>query len=207
MRVKVAAPDWRRSGPADVAERAALGRGNFESVRAVGDHHPVNEWVDTISAAGTLVAIGTSLFLLAQGQRDRRDVASERKREQASRVTCWVEWNVDWDGGTFAQPACPSIRVKNASDAAVYEVFVDFFSPVDGQAIRADVGAVGPGSTAQWNFEEPFDTTGWIPEALVPKLFFRDASGQEWKRTARGLLVPDPGAAVDGRVKFLPRQR
>ncbi|WP_162794495.1 hypothetical protein [Nocardioides houyundeii] len=166
----------------------------------------MNEWLDTISAAGTLVAIGTSLFLLAQGQRDRREVASERKREQASRVTCWAEWNFDWEGATLAQPACPSIRVRNTSDAAVYEVFVDLIGPADGQAIRADIGAVGPGATARWNYEEPFNTDGSVPDALMPRLFFRDASGQEWKRTARGVLVPDPGAVADGPVKQLPRQ-
>lgn len=167
----------------------------------------MNEWVDSISAVGTLVAIGTSLFLLAQGQRDRRQAAHDRARGQAVRVACWTEWNVDWGAGTFAQPACPSILVSNASDAAVYEVFVDFISPVDGQGIRADIGAVGPGATARWDFEETFDTAGWVPDALVPKLFFRDASGRAWKRTARGILMRDPGPSDDGPVKHLPRQR
>ena len=89
----------------------------------------------------------------------------------------------------------------------MYEVFVDLVSPVDGQAIRADIGAIGPGATAQWDYEEPFDTTDWVPDALIPKLFFRDATGQEWKRTARGLLVPDPGAGSDYPAELLPRQR
>lgn len=166
----------------------------------------MNDWLEPISAAGTLVVIGTSLVLLAQGQRDRREAANDRRREQASRVTCWAEWKSDWDGATFAQPACPSIRVRNASDAAVYEVFVDFVSPADGRAIRADIGAIGPGATAEWIYDEPFNTDGWVPDALLPKLYFRDASGQTWKRTARGVLVVDPGAGSDDPVTQLPRQ-
>lgn len=166
----------------------------------------MNDWLEPISAVGTLVAIGTSLFLLAQGQRDRREAASDRMREQASRVTCWAEWKLDWEGATFAQPTCPSIQVKNASDAAVYEVFVDFVSPADGAAIRADIGAVGPGATAEWIYEEPFSADGWVPDALLPKLYFRDASGQAWKRTARGVLIVDPAAGSDDLVRQLPRQ-
>jgi hypothetical protein len=172
----------------------------------LGDARAVNEWIDAIGAAGTLVAIGTSLFLLRQGQGDRRDAANEKKREQASRVTCWGDWATDWDGATFAQPACPSVRIRNASDAAVYEVFVDFVSPADGMTIRADIGAVGPDGTAEWNYEEPFNTEDWVPDALLPVLYFRDASGHAWKRTARGVLVADPGAVADGPVKQLPRQ-
>lgn len=166
----------------------------------------MNGWLESISSVGTLVAIGTSLFLLAQGQRDRRDVVDERKRKQASQVSCWAEWNSDWDGASLAQMRCPSIRVKNASDAAVYEVFVGFISPVDGQAFRADIGAVAPGCTACRNYEDPFEVAGWVPDALLPKLYFRDANGVMWKRTARGVLVPDPGVSADGPIKQLPRQ-
>jgi hypothetical protein len=179
---------------------------DLESVGGRCDAFHVHEWLDSINALGTLVAIGTSLFLLRQGQRDRREAANQRKREQASRVTCWAEWNSDWSGGTFAQPRCPSVRVSNASDAAVYEVFVDFIRPADGQTCRADIGAVAPGGSARWDFEESFQLQGWVPDALMPRLYFRDANGVPWKRTARGILVPDPGPYADGPVKQLPRQ-
>lgn len=45
----------------------------------------------------------------------------------------------------------------------------------------------------------------WVPDALLPKLYFRDANDVQWKRTARGVLVLDPGAAADGPVKQLPK--
>lgn len=170
----------------------------------------MHEWVDAVGAAGTLVAIGTSLLLLRQEQGDRHDAADVEKREQASRMTCWADWAADWDGATFAQPACPSVLIRNASDASdasVYEVFVDIVSPVDGMTIRADIGALGSGGTAAWNYEEPFNTEAWVPEALLPALYFQDAGDHAWRRAARGVLVPDPGAEAGGPVRQLPRQR
>ena len=158
----------------------------------------------TVSAIGTAVAIFTSLFLLWQGQVDRRKLAEDRRRDQAARVTAWAEWNKDWDGATLAQPACPTIRVSNTSDAAVYDAFVDVTSPLDGETLRVSLGAIPPGGATYWNFEERFTAQGWEPEALWTRLYFRDARGERWKRDALGILGRDPGAGRDAPFKLLP---
>ena len=158
-----------------------------------------------ISAVGTVVAIFTSLFLLRQGQADRRALAEDGRRDQATRVTAWAEWIKDCGGATFGQPACPVVRVSNNSDAAVYDAFLDVTSPVDGVTLRVSLGAIPPGDTAEWTFQDHFISKGWEPAALFPRLYFRDARGERWKRDALGVLVRDPGAGHDAPVELLPR--
>lgn len=34
-----------------------------------------------------------------------------------------------------------------------------------------------------WYVEDDFDASGWVPEALLPKLYFRDANGSLWTGT------------------------
>lgn len=157
-----------------------------------------------ISAVGTVVAIFTSLFLLRQGQADRRALAEDGRRDQAAQVTAWAEWNKDWGGATLGQPTCPVVRVSNNSDAAVYDAFLDVTSPVDGVTLRISLGAIPPGDTAEWNFEENFISKGWEPAALLPRLNFRDARGVRWKRNALGVLVRDPGAGHEAPFQLLP---
>lgn len=159
----------------------------------------------TISAVGTVVAIFTSLFLLMQGQRDRRMVASDRRQEQAAQVTTWAEWNYDWPDALYEQSKCPVVRLRNASNAAVYEAFVDITSPVDGQTLRVDIGAVPPGHTTDWNFTQRFSMKNWVPDALSPRLYFRDARGQRWKRNALGILGVDHSPGHDEPFQDVPR--
>jgi hypothetical protein len=152
-----------------------------------------------IASAGTLVAMGTSLFLLRQGQQDRREVREEGRREQARKVTVWSDWNPDSPEGGFALPVVPAIYVANASDQAVYEVFVDYRHPVDGNPVRIDVGPVPPGQTRHRDvLVDGVDGAGWEPSLLLPRLYFRDAEGDAWMRDVMGRLRRDPGPGNDG---------
>ncbi|MBM6401604.1 hypothetical protein [Phycicoccus sonneratiae] len=155
----------------------------------------VVQWTATIS---TVIATALSLFLLRQGQLDRRALAEERQREQATRVTYWCDWNSQSPEADCDHPHVPAIYVRNASDQAVYEVFVDFWHP-DGVEERIDVGPVPPGETRHRDVVAPISADPrWEPSGMRPKVYFKDADGRAWVRDRRGRLRPDPGPFNDG---------
>lgn len=98
----------------------------------------VGEWISTV---GTLVATAIALFLLWQGQQDRRALREETRRNQASRVTCWCEWSPDTHEGESGHKGVPAIFVRNMSEQSVYGVFVDYYHPEHGLE-RIDIGPV-----------------------------------------------------------------
>jgi hypothetical protein len=153
---------------------------------------------DLISAVGTVVAIAVSLFLLRQGQQDRRALREERRREQASRVTCWCDWNPESAEIDLDHPHVPAIYVRNTSDQPAYQVFVDYYHP-ERDLERIDIGPVPPGETRHRDvLAEIPDDPRWEPSGMLPRLFFSDASGYPWMRTIKGRLVSDPGPHRDG---------
>lgn len=146
---------------------------------------------DVISSVGTLTATGVALFLLWQGQRDRRELRQDRQREQAVKVTCWCEWNPDSPLATLGSPNVPAIYVRNTSDQAVYRAFVDYVRP-QGGVVRLDIGPVPPGETRHQDVDvELPNSPPWEPAALMPRLYFSDAAGLDWIRNAKGRLVAD----------------
>jgi hypothetical protein len=145
------------------------------------------------------VAIVVSLFLLRQGQAYRRELRREQRGQQASRVTIWCEWNLDSPDADYDRPAIPAVFVSNASEQAVYEVFVDYLDPVEGVPVRIDVGPVPPGATRHRDVLASIPAEKrWEPSSLMPRLFFRDAEGQYWMRDSIGRLRRDPGPGNDG---------
>lgn len=153
---------------------------------------------DLISALGTVVTTLIALVLLRQGQRDRRDIREEKKSDQARRVTCWCDWNLESPDIDYDNPHVAAIFVRNASDQAIYQVFVDYYHPQTGLE-RIDVGPVSPGETRHRDvMAEIPDDPHWEPSVLLPSLFFSDASGYPWTRTIKGRLVRDPGPHQDG---------
>lgn len=151
-----------------------------------------------ITATGTVVAIAVSLFLLRQGQQDRRALSEERRREQASRVTCWCDWNAESPSVDYDQPHVPAIYVRNTSDQTVYQVFVDYWHP-DGVEERIDIGPVPPGETRHRDVVAPIpDDLRWEPSGMLPRVLFTDSNGNAWVRDRRGRLRPDPGPHNDG---------
>lgn len=145
-----------------------------------------------------VLATGVSLFLLRQGQLDRRALRQDKEREQARQITSWSDWHSD-EFATFARPRLPAVFVSNSSDAAVYDVYVDFRSPVSGGLFRASIGPVPPGESRMKVID--YDGSlgdGWEPAALHAKVNFRDSDGKRWLRDPLGRLRHDPGAGQDG---------
>lgn len=87
-------PTLFRTAPASLG---TLGRSYEPCLHGSLGKHDERCWSD--------VAIFTHLFLLAQGQRDRRPLEADRRRAQASMVKCWLKWNDDW-----LRPALTSTR-------------------------------------------------------------------------------------------------
>ena len=153
---------------------------------------------ELVSAVGTVVTTLIALFLLRQGQRDRREIRDQKQSDQASRVTCWCDWNLESPDVSFDSPHVAAIFVRNTSDQAVYQVFVDYYHPQTGLE-RIDIGPVPPGETRHRDIAAEIpDDPRWEPSTLLPSLFFSDASGYPWKRTVKGRLVRDPGPHNDG---------
>lgn len=152
-----------------------------------------------ITSVGTVIATIVALFLLRQGQKDRRALSEERRRDQAKQVTIWSDWNPDSPEADFDQPHVPAIHVANASDEAVYQVFVDYRDQSDGVPVRIDFGAVPPGQERSRDVPTPAaNDPRWEPSSLMPRLYFRDADGRGWMRDVMGRLRPDPGPGNDG---------
>jgi hypothetical protein len=150
--------------------------------------------VSTITA---VVATVVSLFLLRQGQADRRALRLESDREQASKVSAWADWYSD-EYMTFARPRLPAVIIANSSDAAVYDVFVDFRAPDTGALRRVAVGPIAPGKERLHPIEHGGELAdGWEPAALHAQTYFRDSAGTYWLRDAFGRLRKDPGAEND----------
>lgn len=121
-----------------------------------------------ISTITAVVATAVSLFLLRQGQVDRRRIAEDSERAQAHKVTAWSDWRDLGDFGTFAKPRVPTVFVRNSSEAAVYDVFIDYRAPDDGAVVRVGLGPVPPGETRlrQIDFNGPLEP-GWEPAACL----------------------------------------
>lgn len=151
-----------------------------------------------ISSTTAVLATGVSLFLLRQGQVDRRALRQDKEREQARQITSWSDWHSD-EFATFAKPQLPAVFVSNSSDAAVYDVFVDFRAPVSGDLFRASIGPVPPGESRMKVIEYDGSLVDdWEPAALHARVNFRDSDGKRWLRDSLGRLRPDPGAGQDG---------
>lgn len=150
-----------------------------------------------VSTLTAVVATVVSLFLLRQGQADRRELRRDREREQARQVSSWVDWYSDQDM-TFEKPRLPAVFVANSSDSAVYDVFFDFRTPDTGDLRRASLGPLAPGDR---KFEEiDYEgslSLGWEPAALQASVYFRDSTGVRWVRDSQGRLREAPGAEVE----------
>jgi hypothetical protein len=152
-----------------------------------------------ISSITAVIATAVSLFLLRQGQVDRRELRHDKEREQARQVTSWADWHTDEDFATFARPRLPAVFITNSSDAAVYDVFVDYRAPIDGALLRVSIGPVPPGETRLREIDYDGELEkGWEPSALMARVNFRDSAGHGWMRDALGRLRFDPGAGNDG---------
>jgi hypothetical protein len=155
---------------------------------------------DWLAAVGTLAAFAVALRLLAKELAARREQEEDRRREQASRVACWLEIveDPDWPPRHWA-PDKPVRAVaavlQNGSEEPVYDCRVH---------IELDPGASGKlvSGDRQYSLEErtlpPGRTQRSVSfprEDLPPastRMSFRDAAGRRWTRYPDGRLVePD----------------
>lgn len=150
-----------------------------------------------VSTLTAVVATVVSLFLLRQGQADRRELRRDQERAQARQVSSWADWHSD-ECMTFAKPRLPAVFVANSSDSAVYDVFFDFRTPDTGALRRASLGPVAPGEQKfrEIDYDGPL-SLGWEPAALHARVYFRDSAGVRWLRDSQGRLRADHGAEAD----------
>ncbi len=156
--------------------------------------HDLSTLISTLTA---VIATVVSLFLLRQGQADRRELRVAQEREQARRISSWADWYTD-EHMTFAKPRLPAVFVANSSDSAVYDVFFDFRTPDTGALRRASFGPLAPGErkVREIDYDGPL-SIGWEPAAMFARVYFRDSAGARWVRDSQGRLHQDPGSQAD----------
>jgi len=99
---------------------------------------------------------------------------------------------------TFARPRLPALLIANSSDAAVYDVIVDFLAPDSGELRRVGIGPIAPGKERLHAIEHEGELPdGWEPAAMHAQTYFRDSAGTYWLRDAMGRLLEDSGAGND----------
>lgn len=145
-----------------------------------------------VTALAGALSSGLSLFLLRQGQQDRRELQLRAERDQATRVTGWADWDHCSSRIDSETPNVPAIWVANSSDAAIYDVFVDYRRPGDGQLLRDSIGPVPPGEQRKLELQiGGAIEAGWEPGAMFPRIYFCDSSYQRWIRDSVGRLRVD----------------
>lgn len=152
-------------------------------------------WTEVLTALGTVGAVAVALvFGLWQMRYIRRDAKQRdenRKREQASKVTAWLE-----TGGTSPVGQDVRIRITNTSDRPVFNFVLDIEDDYLLEAInmlpdssgafinKALVGILPPNAgDVWWSGNVPPEDDRPIPCS------FTDAEGIKWRRDAEGLLV------------------
>lgn len=162
------------------------------------------EW---LSAIGGLLTAGVALFLLWQGQVDRRTDRVERRSEQARRVrvsypvvTRFKPFDIDpTTGDPRLMAVTTACEVWNASDDVINEVVVTLHH-LDGKGFPMPQFASDfrprmlPGE--KWTIEHAetlsYQPTGWQvgDDAFwIPILGFGDANDIRWNRNPRHELV------------------
>jgi hypothetical protein len=129
-----------------------------------------------------------ALFLVAQGQTDRRKIEIERQRRQASLVSHWVGIKTfDSDEYSLADPLHgPCLYVRNHSDQPIYDGVIqpEPYDP-EGPAPGGLWAMIPPGETREafWPY--------WPdrPHEVRPTINFLDANGIAWHRDAFRLTV------------------
>jgi len=159
---------------------------------------------DWVTAFGTLAAFAVALRLLAKELAARREVEQDRRREQASRVACWVQLVEDKD-----QPPMPwapdrparvvAAVLQNGSEEPVYDcrVHLEIDPAAEGTFLKVVDGDFQKGER-RLTLKERTLPPGRIQHPLslgradIPYvstwMTFTDAAGRRWTRHPRGQL-------------------
>jgi hypothetical protein len=174
------------------------------------------------AAVGTPVALGlTAVGLKRERDRnreERRDREATLRRGQAVGVTAWTDrmgvpqaddleaWrypNVWTDTDTAPIAWVIAIRIRNVSDAPVYEVCYELEAGVRGRYLGR-IPSMPPAATMEVLIPLPaYPRFDWA----TPRIRFRDADNPDWWRTNQGelkegpppdhLFKPDAGAYLE----------
>jgi hypothetical protein len=154
-----------------------------------------NAWVpvivEALSAVGTVGAFVVGFVLLRKEHRREEARAEEERRQQAIKVSAWVEAHATTYGGRELL-----FHVHNASEMPIYEVSLP--TPDDSAHEAEFIGLVPPGQTVQRPAPREWLKTYYSPEPV--EIEFLDSSGRQWIRDEQGFLTPaadaGPAAAV-----------
>lgn len=155
----------------------------------------MNEWVpvtaEVLSAVGTVGAFATGFVLLRQEHQREELRAEDERRQQATKVSAWVEAHATAYGARELL-----FHVHNASEMPIYEVSLP--TPDGGTHEAEFIGLVPPGQTVQRPAPREWLKTYYSPEPV--EIEFLDSSGRQWTRDEQGFLTPaadaGPAAAV-----------
>lgn len=143
-------------------------------------------WIGAIGTAGATLIATITLALEAWWRR------SDKRKEQAARITAWILTNQRSD-----QKTGDTIRISNQSFSPVYRCVATFvINEQDGRHFQADyrriVTALPPG---EWQLAAP---KGWRGMCARPgvEIAFTDAHGVHWLRNAVGQLHESPIDAI-----------
>jgi hypothetical protein len=145
-----------------------------------------NWWVQFATAAATLSAVLTALFLAAVDGRRRRE---EKEREQAEQISGWMEFlpveEQVKDGEIYVR-----LVVQNSSNQLVYELIASVVTAFGESQVGGDlsfrnfVGRLVPGRT-EHEIKHPGQG---MHKKFAIELAFSDAAGRTWRRRGRGRL-------------------
>lgn len=160
-------------------------------------------WFGAIATSGALLI--TATVFLRQN--------TDRRTEQARRVSCWpveeTDLRTQTERGLAINPGSgQSVRVtvRNASELPIYDViaWVRFnYLPDSGASGSQDRVIVPPGDTDVWVDWVEFPEGGLAGDPHVD-LTFRDASGKRWQRLHDGSFGPDR-MTREGTAQLPPR--
>ena len=144
-----------------------------------------SEWVpvtvDALAAVGTVGAFAIGFMLLRKEHRREEVRAQEQRRQQAIKVSAWVEAHATAYGGRELL-----FHVHNASEMPIYEVSLP--TPEEGAHEAEFIGLVPPGQTVQRPAPREWLKTYYSPEPV--EIEFLDSSGRQWTRDEQGVLTP-----------------
>jgi hypothetical protein len=155
----------------------------------------MNEWIpviaEVLSAVGTVGAFATGFVLLRQEHQREELRAEDERRQQAIKVSAWVETHATAYGARELL-----FHVHNASEMPIYEVSLP--TPEEGTHEAEFIGLVPPGQTVQRPAPREWLKTYYSPEPV--EIEFLESSGRQWTRDEQGVLTPaaDTSPAVAG---------
>lgn len=160
------------------------------------------EWMNALAAFGALAAavwaaLTTRRLYRIESERDQiAEIA--RRREQASRVSAWAA--VRWDETGSRRDG---IVIQNESTSPVFDVKIESEHHSE-ESYPLTLTVLPPGTyfaaktstKYHWEFPDAVSQLEGVirpimkkPQWKVISLAFADASGDEWARTERGILV------------------